>query len=652
MALNPAAGTSVLYEVQVRSANACDPTIGSDAQKSQCQSKPAPKVVYRAQNMSCDAGTLSNLNRIKLGTLDDLMTDTADYKSAISLRYIHDRVGANTVWLMPVFPNNDMWNLPDGCDNLGSPYAVRDYMHVSGMLSRECIANGKDEHDDDAPCWGNGTLDKVIADAHSRGLKVMLDIAFNHFGHNYQMYDYAQYMPVRDRIAHGENLDNLWNFDPTFEANLLHPEIIDSQAALEALAARDSYHAANLSALKAKCSTLQGQTLVRAYHMWQNALDWERTAFKCDASALEFQNPGFYLGGNAWDPSTHVVDNFTNNWSDVKFIFHHEENAAHAWEFVRNREYLFRIVNYWVSRGVDGFRFDHTTDPQGGMGPNEWKYILSKVDYYASKRGQNRPVYLAEEFGDQMGMSHVVDVMTEGYVFNMNGRGGATKDASFVENVLRGNARFHDHTYVLTALETHDEQRLMTGTGFNMWTGAGFWGIGATTWSTPMLLMGQEFGESWGLGFRRSDILRSRFEGTSNFNSSGDQLVNLYGSMIKGRLDSRNRALTSPNQWFLRPQGSSSPDSRIFAQAKWSGDGSVVFTFNNLWEQDVAQSYSIPPELAGQLQIMDSANYRLVDIITNQQMGSCVSGGSLKANFPVIMGSGTRAQWLRLELCN
>ena len=101
-------------------------------------------------------------------------------------------------------------------------------------------------------------------------------------------------------------------------------------------------------------------------------------------------------------------------------------------------------------------------------------------------------------------MSHVVDLMTEGYVGNM--RGGIEKNASFVEGVLNNNDRFGGHMYVMTALETHDESRLMSGSGFNQWTGAGFWGIGATTWSTPMLLMGQEFGEPWGLGFRRSDF--------------------------------------------------------------------------------------------------------------------------------------------------
>jgi glycosidase len=652
MSLNLAAGTSVLYEVQVRSANACDPTVGADWQKAQCQAKAAPKVTYRAEGMSC--GSIGDLSRIKLGTLEDLLNDTADYRTAISLRYIHDRVGANVVWLMPLFPNNDTWNIPDACDNLGSPYAVRDYMHVSGMASQACIAKGTDEHNDDSPCWGNDSLDKVIQTAHGKGLKIMLDVAFNHFGHNYQMYDYADYTPVRDRIAKGEDINGLWNYDATYEGNLVHPRIIDTQDALESLAKTSPYHQTNLAAFKQKCPNLSGQPLVRSYHMWLNALDWERGSFKCTGDPLEFEDPGFYLGSDSFNPSSHVGDNFTNNWTDVKFLFHHEENVAHQWEFVRNREYLFRIVNYWVSRGVDGFRFDHTTDPNGGMGPNEWKYILSKVDYYAAKRGQSQPIYLAEEFGDQMGMSHVIDVMTDGYVGNMCGRTGVTKDAAYVENVVSNNDRFQGHTYVMSALETHDEQRLLNGTGFDMWTGAGFWGIGATTWSTPMLLMGQEFGESWGLGFRRSDFLRSRFIGTGNYVQAGDQLVDYYGSLIKSRLSYSNRALYSSNRSFLRQKNDPDvgPDPRIFAEAKWTTDGNVVFAFHNLWSQSVGQSYFIPPDIAGQMSINDGASYRLIDVISNQQQGNCVSGSDLKWNFPVFMNASTRAQWLRLELCN
>ena len=49
-------------------------------------------------------------------------------------------VGANALWLMPVFPVNDEWNLPDACDNLGSPYAVRDYLHVVDLAEGHVAA--------------------------------------------------------------------------------------------------------------------------------------------------------------------------------------------------------------------------------------------------------------------------------------------------------------------------------------------------------------------------------------------------------------------------------------------------------------------------------------------------------------------------------
>lgn len=646
--LNLAAGRMVLYEVQVRAANACRPDVGAPWQRQACADKPAPSIPYRAEGMYCP--NLSDLKKIRLGTLDDLLEDTADYRQGITVRYVKEKVGANTVWLMPLFPNNDTWSIPDPCDDLGSPYAVRDYLHAAGTLSRSCIAAGRDEYSS-TPCWGNDGLDAVIAQAHAKGLKVMLDVAFNHFGHNYLMYDAADYTPVRERVAKGQDLNGLWDFAKTYEANLLRPEILDTPEKLTAAAKKSTWHKAQLAALDAKCPDLEGDQRVRAYNMWREAFDFERERFDCTAQFLEQQLPGFYLGSNAYDPARWVGDNFTNNWRDVKFLFHHEENDAHQWEFVRQREYLFRVMNYWVSRGVDGFRLDHTTDPDGGMGPNEWKYLVSKVDYYAWKRGQARPVFLAEEFGDQMGMTKVVDVMTEGYVFDMNARSGQTKDTAHVESVIENMRRFNDHAFTMTALETHDEHRLTEGTGFDRWTGAGFWGIGATTRSTPMMLMGQEFGEPWGVGFRRSDFVRGRFEGTDNFKADGAALTDYYRSMIAGRLANENRALLSGSYQFLRSRWTGAADSRIFAQAKWTSDSNVVFAFHNLWSQDVEQSYFIDDALASKLHITNSHAYKLVDVLSGEQVGGCRSGADLKWDLYVKMPAATRAQWLRLESC-
>ena len=167
--------------------------------------------------------------------------------------------------------------------------------------------------------------------------------------------------------------------------------------------------------------------LVRSFGMWREALDWERAAFPCEDAYLESGLPGFYLGANHFDPAARFGDFFTNDWRDVKFLFHHADNEAHQHELVREREYLFRILNYWVSRGVDGFRLDHTTDYYGGMGPSEWRYLLGKVVYYAEKRGQARPTFLAEEFHDQQGMADVVDILNVGYVRDKYGRDGCTK---------------------------------------------------------------------------------------------------------------------------------------------------------------------------------------------------------------------------------
>src|SRR4051812_38933772 len=84
--LNLAAGQLVLYEAQARTANACRPDFGADWQRRACAAKPAPAIAYHGENTSC--GDLANLASIKLGTLDDLLDDTADFRAGITLRYI------------------------------------------------------------------------------------------------------------------------------------------------------------------------------------------------------------------------------------------------------------------------------------------------------------------------------------------------------------------------------------------------------------------------------------------------------------------------------------------------------------------------------------------------------------------------------------
>lgn len=655
---NPIAGNSVIYEVQIRSANSCNPEIGSEAQKKACKSKIAPKNVYRAEGVSCSE--LNELHKIKLGTVDDMLEDTADYRAGITLRYIQEKVGANMVWVMPLFPNNDRWSIPAACDNIGSPYGVRDYLHVAGTHSRACINKGKDEYSN-SPCWGNDTFDAFIAEAHKRGITVMLDLAFNHFGHNYIMYDYEEYMTFNDRIEKNQDFESLWDFDANFEQNLVKPSLLDTEDKLNALVSKHAWHKNELASLKAKCPDLKGEMLLRYYNMWRNALGWEREKFQCtgapeaqaNSSYLEINLPGFYVGKNAASPSKFLGDNFTNDWRDVKFLFHHDENSLHRHEYFRNREYFFRIMNYWASRGVDGFRLDHTSDTDSGIDAKDWAYLTSKVSYYNKKRGQARPVFMAEEFHDQGPMADVVDVMTDGYVGDM--RRGSTKNTAHVEKVLNSMGRHQNKVYVMTALETHDEKRLTEthgqhATGFDIWTGAGFWGIGLTTESTPMMLMGQEFGESWGLDFRKSDIIRSRFEGSSNYSKHGDALRTYYQKMVNLRLAPENVALRSSRREFLRNKNDSQNEN-IFAQVKWSSGGKPIFTFHNLWAKNSSEVYYIPTALADQMLLNEHQKYRFVDLFSGETYADCRLGKDIRWELPITIPAATRALWLRMEHC-
>lgn len=648
MDLNEAASSIVLYELQIRSANACDPLVGSPSQRAACSAKPSPLIPYRAEGMSCPI--IDDLKRIRLGTLDDLLEDTSDFRKGITLRYVRENVGANTLWLMPLFPNNDTWAIPDACDDLGSPYAVRDYMHVSGTLSRSCISQGRDEHST-PPCWANAELETLIADAHAHGQRIMLDVALNHFGHNYQMYDVPGFRSVRQRAMSGEDLGTLWDFSATYDDAYLHPRLVDDASSLKSLASADPDVKSTLAALKARCPSLSDAALVPAYHAFHEAFDWERGSFACDEPFLERAAPGFYLGSDRFNPAESVGGMFTNNWRDVKFLFHKEENLGHQWQFARTREYLFRILNWWVSRGIDGFRLDHTTDPDSGLGANEWKYVLSKVDYYAWRRGQKRPIFLAEEFHDQVEMNKVVDIMTDGYVGDMTGRNGQLKDTAHVERVLENTERHLGHAFSMTALETHDEKRLTEGTGFDVWTGAGFWGIGATARSTPMIVMGQELGEWRGLGFRRSDYLHSRFEGSDSYYGSAADLAGFYHQMIQQRLRAENRALLSPNHAYLRSRWNGQADPRLLALVKWSEDRNVMFVFHNLWNQSVEQSYYLDPALASDLWIQGNREYRFFDVLSGTYKGGCRTGAELAHDLYVAMDANTRAQWLRLESC-
>ncbi len=630
------AARGVLYELQARTANACHPEVGSAEQRAACAARTAPQVEYRAEGLAC--GELASLEAIRLGTLDDLVEDTADYGQGVTLRYIDERVGADLVWLMPIFPNNDAVAIPDGCDNLGSPYASRDYFHVAGTLSRECIAVGRDEYSAE-PCWGDDALDAFLDEAEARGQHVLLDVAFNHFGHRYVAYDVAGW-----EEPEAWTMDALADHDATFDEALVWPTVLDDPARLEDL---DGDAARLLADLDARCPGLEGQARVRAFHAWRLAFAEERATFPCDDERLEARVPAFYLGADARRPAASPADGYVQQWRDVRFLFHRLDDPRYERHALRVREYVFRAMNLWMARGVDGFRLDHATDSASGIRGPHWEYILSKLAYYAALRGQAPPLILAEEFHHQDEMAGLADTMTEGYLFDMAGRGGVTKNVAHVERALARADRFGGRTLVMAALENHDELRLTDGTGFNAFTGAGFWALGAASATTPMLLVGQERGEERRLSFKRSDFLRSRFDGAG----FRDGLAAFYAELIAFRRSDEGAALRGAGRRFLRTPEGAALDG-VVAMLRWDADANVLLAVHNLWETGRSVEIAIPNDVAaGVLGPDPCAPLRLVDRLSGLPLTSCRPAEELARGMRFWMGPADRLYWAAFEAC-
>ncbi|MFT4704383.1 MAG: hypothetical protein ACI81R_002088 [Bradymonadia bacterium] len=634
----------VLYELQVRSVNACSPTAGTPEQRDACEAKIAPEIRYASAGPQCDAATLRELESIRLGTFDDLMRDTADPREAVSLRYVAERVGVNAIWLMPPFPNNDRWDLPAPCDNLGSPYAVRDYMHMRGTLSEACILDGRDEWSD-APCWGNDLFERVVEDAGNRGLDLMLDVAFNHVGHNYVLYDTLGAVTVAEQLDLGLSRAGLWDFDATFDAALLSPVVLDTPVRIAELTSSDPAAASDLQALQSACPVLDGQMLVRAFGPWRLAFADERVGWDCDAEFLEFQLPSFYVSRDQRTPSRDALDTTTDyGWRDVKFLFHHEGPLGDR-EQLRVREYLFRVMNYWVSRGVRGFRLDHATDGVSGLSPETWRYILAKTNHYAALRGQEPPLILAEEFHDPYGMADVADMLTEGYLFGMLSRGGF-RDVGQARSVVSRTSQYGYRANVMTSLETHDELRLTQESGLSPETGLAWWSIGAAVWSTPMILAGQEYGERERLSFRRSHFMPGRF--SEDWGDAEERLIDGYAEAIRLRTSQAGEALRSPGQrWLI----SSPPASVSLGQLKWTVAGDVWIVTHALDGGDQVVSWQIPGEVVAGLGLDTCGSVRFVDVLTGGTVASCRSLEEWRTGVRVRTPGWPGWQAARLERC-
>jgi len=591
---NPAAGDLVLYELQVRSANACDPTTGGDA----CATRLAPVSEY--QGPGC--GSLDELRAIRKGTLDDLLAehDPPHRTAGITLQYADEVVGANAVWLLPVFPH-DAREPPEACDDLGSPWAVRDHLHVRGSLAVECAGEATDE-DGPAPCRGDAALAAVIEAAHARGLKVVLDLAVMSYGPRYHLYGLAGVRPVREWLAEGTDLKDL---DATFEDALVWPEVIDTPGEMPT---------DGLGALMRLCDSIpEGAEGVRRWLMWREASEAEREAMDCEGPAtLQAQLPGLLPGSEAPDGG------------------------------MRLRERLFRLIDVWLARGVDGLWLS----PAGGLSADDWRYVLGKARHYQQRRGLPEPVFLG---GGEHATRYdgVFDVLAEGWRHDVT-RG--RRQASDLETLLFGAGARARASFPLLRLEGHDAGRLLEeATGLDAVRGVTLHAVAAASRGALLVQAGQEWAAPWAVETARSDYLRGRFPGEANWDPDGDALTARYRTLHATRQAPAHAALREGTTTALH---TADGEPQLLAFARHLPEcGGAVLAFHRLWADVVDGTFAVPPELAERLCLPEDGEVRLVDALSGEDFlwGGRTGADLCARGLPVRLDAQTPYRWLRLE---
>ncbi len=155
---------------------------------------------HNAMNM-VEIPTL-NLNSNGHGTFEDLLdSGTPATGGKYTLEHLQNQ-GVNALWVMPPFKRSRPGPHPD--DDAGSPYAAKNFKQIEPTLSRRAMAlQAQGASEEEVARAANEAWKQFVDQAHARGMKVIVDIALNHVGHNYELplKDYARFFEADSPLA-------------------------------------------------------------------------------------------------------------------------------------------------------------------------------------------------------------------------------------------------------------------------------------------------------------------------------------------------------------------------------------------------------------------------------------------------------------------
>ena len=307
-----------------------------------------------------------------ISTIDDMLRDGTGWYGVEQLAT--DGVGC--VWLQVPY-RLDLWDKLDAVDDAGSDYASTDWFSIDPELAEQ--ARGVPAWDlDRQRTLANDAMHRLVDRAHERGMKVLLEIAPNHVGHNFIFRDWFEGTGGAAEVRRRDYSQVAVDADQLKEVNnRLHDPGGDER-------------------LKDYLEYMLPQMYAGRY------ADGHYNPFGA-ASVHETYSPDWY-----------------GTWLDVKHLNHGGHPGEHVW-YARTEQnqrvlaYIGRVMAWAaIDLNIDGFRIDHALGMPFSFFEQTLPWVEMKV---RQQRGEDASLLLVPEDHDRKDYSaRVGDVIqSKGY---------------------------------------------------------------------------------------------------------------------------------------------------------------------------------------------------------------------------------------------
>jgi hypothetical protein len=488
--------------------------------------------IYEANPLVVEAGSGGGFG--ERSSFEDFTDHDQDGYDRFNLDLVRNKLGFDTIWLMPIFPvTQERWDPSQNSvvanHSPGSPYATRNYFAANPALS---AANNA--------AAAMSEFQYLVQKAEDMQLNVLIDVAFNHAG--------------RD-VVFGRGAVDL-GLVPAAQENDRIRQVRPSWAS-RGTNYREHGGSPDGVALFAPVDR-------NGEHNWFDAgIDWFFGDYSC-------------LG-----PKIGYGDTSRGNAEDERDLLFTDLDPAGGYDFeVENVwNYFARVLGFWLdqtSNQLDGIRADFAQ----GLPPQAWEYIINRT---RQKRWDF--VFLAEVLDPdkiRYRVNRHFDLITTVNHYLYRSDNVTTTD---LINSLEAEASLYGfNAAVLHNGTSHDED----GNG-NVWLMAARYAVAAGSYGVPMVYMSQPLGIAEKIDFQYD------WRNIKNAWDSSDPKIFAFYSRVNEQRR-KQPAFRSTNRYFLS-QKQGGIDDRIFSAARWFGEN-VVLLFTNLSQTIPAPAtFAIPDAL-------------------------------------------------------